>query len=81
MWNLNKEGGWAKFTTLTENNEKIAKSAVKNSDSTQLMKNIDDELTKDKFQSFGKVSFQQNINCNKKVKSLIDIKSSLVKQQ
>ena len=80
MWNLNKEGGWAKFTSLTENNEKLAKLAVKNSDSTKLMKNIDDELTKVKFQSFGKVSFQQNIKCNKKVKSLIDIKSSLVKK-
>ena len=80
MWNLNKEGGWAKYTSLTENNEKLAKTTVKNSDVTKVMKSIDNELTKVKFQSFGKVSFQQNVKCNKKVKSLIDKKSSLVKK-
>ena len=49
------------------------------SDNTKIMKAIDDELTKVKFRSFGKVTYNQSVKANKTVKQLMKEKSTLVK--
>ena len=40
---------------MTENNEKLENAAKENEDTTKAMKVIGDELTKVKFEAFGKV--------------------------
>ena len=79
MWNLNKEGGWEKYFTLTESNENLSNAVSNESDNTKIMKAIDDELTKVKFRSFGKVTYNQSVKANKTVKQLMKEKSTLVK--
>ena len=71
MWNLNKEGGWNKYNELTEENDifkKIANDDTKNP--TQLMQEIDKELSKVKFRTFGKVTVRNDLRTSKELKTL-----------
>ena len=71
MWNLNKEGGWNKYNELMEENDifkKIANDDTKNP--TQLMQEIDKELSKVKFTAFGKVTVRNDLSTSKELKTL-----------
>ena len=71
MWNLNKEGCWNKYNELTEENDifkKIANDDTKNP--TQLMQEIDKELSKVNFRTFGKVTVRNDLRTSKELKTL-----------
>ena len=60
-WNKNKEDGWAKYKSLTENNEAF-KDLIDHDKlaTTNDMFKIERRLTKIKFSAFGKVKKKQN---------------------
>ena len=61
MWNLNKEGGWKNYKTLTTNNavfNKVASSTGSDSDPNKIIKIIEREQTRIKYASFGKVKYR-----------------------
>ena len=82
MWNLNKEGGWKKFKELTEVNEKFKNIADENTmNPTQLMEEINKEVTKVKFRAFGKVTVRNDLKTNKELKTLQKEKFDLLKKK
>ena len=81
MWNLNKEGGWDKFKEQTDVNEKFKNIANENAlNPTQLMDEIDKEVTKVKFRAFGKVTVRNDLKTNKELKALQKDKFDLLKK-
>ena len=73
MWNTNKEGGWKKYNELTSNNHvlnRIASGSVDDSHPDTIAKQIDKELTKVKFKSFGKVKYRKGTQQNKALEDL-----------
>ena len=74
-WNLNKADGWKNYTEITGNNKKLREIANdRTSEPTVIMKQIDRELTKAKFQAFGKVTHCKGKSHNKKVAALYNAK-------
>ena len=72
IWNLNKEGGWSMYKSLTENNVRLSNivSLEENSgdpDPDKIMKKIDKEMTKAKFDSFGKVKYSDKNKSSQKL--------------
>ena len=71
LWNTNKEGGWEKYTALTEENIKLDEVANDSSkDPNYMMTKISKELNRIKFVSFGKVKNRQKPKGNMKLEQL-----------
>ena len=70
MWNTNKVGGWEVYKMITENNNKLENASTEEKDPTDIMKIIDNELTKAKFKAFGKVKIRTNSKTNKDLQVL-----------
>ena len=60
-WNTNKIGGWLKYQSLTEKNKTLEKVNCMTSDPEKIMTKIERELTRVKYESFGKVKYRENV--------------------
>ena len=82
MWNMNKLGGWQKFNELTEDNAKFQNIIEDDSENpSTLMDQIDKELTKVKFRSFGKVTVRNELKTTKELKNLQNEKFELLRNK
>ena len=82
MWNMNKLGGWQKFNELTEDNAKFKNITEDDSENpSTLMDQIDKELTKVKFRSFGKVTVRNELKTTKELKNLQKEKFELLRNK
>ena len=76
LWNTNKQGGWEKYKSMTTNNDILEKVAVDDSeDPDKMMKNIEKELNKVKYASFGKVKIR---NKPKNLKALEELQNEKI---
>ena len=78
-WNTNKEGGGARYKKLTPNNrvlDEIASSV--DSEPENVMKKLDQELKKIKFEAFGKVKVRLLSKSDKELAELHRKKASLL---
>ena len=82
IWNLNKENGWENFKQLPDDNRvlrDIASSSRENKSTTQMMKNINNEVTKVKFKAFGKVSTNKGTMSKPGLRTLQKEKQEILK--
>ena len=71
LWNTNKEGGWKKYKTLSEDNSKFKEVAEDmNANPDELMTKISKELNRIKYISFGKVKIRKKPKVNKVLEQL-----------
>ena len=79
-WNTNKEGGWETYKEMAAGNNKLIEIANANSeDSNDIMKKIDNELDKIRYQAFGKVKEKSKKTTIKEIDVLQKEKEALLK--
>ena len=69
---MNKKDGWLKYRELTDDNLKLKAIVANDMNPDDAMKAMNKELTKVKFQSFGKVSSNRNLKCNNRHQNVAD---------
>ena len=80
MWNTKKENGWEIYNKITNDNSKLKEvSKTDSEDTTDIMKQIEKEVEKAKFKSFGKVKVGKAMKSSKEVKSLNKKKAEVIK--
>ena len=78
-WNTNREGGWSKYKEMTNNNDIFNEIAVMPSgDPEKMMNDLDKELKRVKFESFGRVKFKSRCLADKELAGLQSQKLALV---
>ena len=78
-WNTRKEGGWDNYKRMTSSNTKLEKIANdKSEDPDKIMKKIDNELDKVRYQAFGKVKEHTKPVINKELDTLHKAKKDII---